>query len=97
MAQREAMRLLTGRVEVDDAYLGGKREGKAGRGSEKKVPFVAAVQTNQKGHSIAVRLDRVKGFSKECIGAWAKNALAASVAVVSDGLWCFSSTCHAFR
>jgi hypothetical protein len=42
----EAMRLteqprqLHGRVEVDDAYLGGQRSGgKAGRGSENKVPF----------------------------------------------------------
>jgi hypothetical protein len=27
----------------DDAYLGSERPGKAGRGSENKVPFVAAV------------------------------------------------------
>ena len=34
------------RVEIDDAYLGGERSGgKVGRGSENKVPFVAAVQT----------------------------------------------------
>ena len=91
MAQREATRLLAGRIEVDDAYLGGEREGKAGRGSENKVPFVAAVQTNEKGHPIAVRLDRVKAFSKEYIEAWAKNALAASATVVSDGLWCFQA------
>jgi len=91
MAQREAPRLLTGRVEVDDAYLGGEHEGKAGRGSENKVPFVAAVQTNSQGHPIAVRLDRVKSFSKESIEAWSKIALAASATVVSDGLWCFQA------
>ena len=52
----EAMRLaevdrqLTGRVEIDDAYLGGERSGgKTGRGSENKVPFVAAVQTTEDG------------------------------------------------
>ena len=55
------------------------------------MPFVAAVQTNEKGHPIAVRLDPVKAFSKECIEAWAKNALAASATVVSDGLWCFQA------
>ena len=91
MAQREAPRLLTGRVEVDDAYLGGEHEGKAGRGSENKVPFVAAVQTNGKGHPIAVRLDRVKAFSKESIEAWAKVALAAPATVVADDLWCFQA------
>jgi hypothetical protein len=37
--------VLMGRVEIDDAYLGGKRAGKPGRGSENKVPFVVAVQT----------------------------------------------------
>lgn len=91
MAQREAPRALSGRVEVDDAYLGGEREGKAGRGSENKVPFVAAVQTNRQGHPIAVRLDRVKAFTKESIEIWAKVALAAPVNVVSDGLWCFKA------
>jgi transposase-like protein len=45
MYEREAQKRLTGRVEMDDAYIGGKREGKRGRGSAGKVPFVAAVET----------------------------------------------------
>ena len=46
MRLREEGRQLDGRVEIDDAYLGGERTGgKVGRGSENKVPFVAAVQT----------------------------------------------------
>jgi hypothetical protein len=46
MRQAEEDRQLCGRVEVDDAYLGGERSGgKTGRGSENKVPFVPAVQT----------------------------------------------------
>ena len=45
MRVREDDRLLDGRVEIDDADLGGERSGgKRGRGSENKVPFVAAVQ-----------------------------------------------------
>jgi hypothetical protein len=37
---------LAGRVEVDDAYLGGRRSGgKRGRGAAGKTPFVAAVET----------------------------------------------------
>mgnify|MGYP001180644419 FL=1 len=48
MRQREGSRQLTGRLEIDDAYLGGQRSGgKAGRGSENKIPFVAAVQTTE--------------------------------------------------
>jgi hypothetical protein len=43
MRVREDDRQLDGRVELDDAYLGGERSGgKAGRDSENKVPFVCA-------------------------------------------------------
>jgi hypothetical protein len=48
MAERESPRKLEGRVEVDDAYLGGAHlGGKRGRGSQNKVPFIAAVATSQ--------------------------------------------------
>lgn len=90
MVQREAPRQLQGRVEIDDAYLGGERTGgKRGRGSENKQPFVAAVETNEKGRPILIRLDMVKSFKKEDIQKWAKQALAASAGVVSDGLAAF--------
>jgi len=50
MRLREDRRELDGRVEMDDAYLGGERSGgKTGRGSENKVPIVAAVQTTPSG------------------------------------------------
>lgn len=90
MVQREALRTLKGRVEIDDAYLGGERTGgRRGRGSENKVPFVAAVETNKKGHPTCIRLDRVASFKEKDIQAWAKAALATSAMVISDGLWGF--------
>ncbi|MFT5084936.1 MAG: hypothetical protein ACI9Y1_002993 [Lentisphaeria bacterium] len=46
--QREAPRRLSGRIELDNAYLDGEHEGKPGRGSENKFAFVAAVQTKVK-------------------------------------------------
>jgi hypothetical protein len=46
MLAREAGKPLQGRVELDDAYLGGERSGgKRGRGAAGKTPFVAAVET----------------------------------------------------
>ena len=52
MRLREDGRQLTGRVEIDDAYLGGERSGgKVGRGSENKVSFIAAVQTTEDGQA----------------------------------------------
>ena len=50
MRIREDERRLDGRVELDDAYLGGECSGgKTGRASGNKVPFVVAVQTNLTG------------------------------------------------
>lgn len=88
MVEREDRRQLDGRVEIDDAYLGGERAGKPGRGSENKIPFLVAVQTSDDGHPLYVRMDRL-AFTKEAIEAWASKALAASARVVSDGLNCF--------
>jgi ribosomal protein L37AE/L43A len=43
MMERDASKQLSGRVELDDAYLGGERTGgKRGRGAPGKTPFVAA-------------------------------------------------------
>jgi ribosomal protein L37AE/L43A len=89
MAEREDTRVLDGRVEVDDAYLGGEMAGTRGRGSENKVPFVVAVQTTEEGHPVFVCMKRLP-FTKEAITRWANRTLAASAHVVSDGLGCFA-------
>lgn len=91
MYLREDTRRLDGRVEVDDAYLGGRLPGgKSGRGSENKVSFVAAVQTTAAGHPLLACLQKLE-FTKEAIGKWARKSLCASAEVVSDGLWCFQA------
>lgn len=91
MFLREDTRRLDGRVEVDDAYLGGRLPGgKSGRGSENKVSFIAAVQTNDAGHPLLVCLQKLE-FTKEAIAKWARKSLCTSAQVVSDGLWCFQA------
>ena len=88
---RGASRHLDGRVEIDDAYLGGQLPGgKSGRGSENKVSFIAAVQTTDCRAPLLACLKKLE-FTKEAIAEWAKTALAASARVVSDGLWCFQA------
>ena len=53
MAERDAGTKLDGRVEMDDAVLGGELSeqdgGKRGRGGPNKTPFVVAVATNDHG------------------------------------------------
>jgi len=91
MYLREDTRRLDGRVEVDDAYLGGELPGgKPGRGSENKVPFIAAVQTTASGQPMLVCLRKLE-FTKEAIRAWSAKALCPTAVVVSDGLGCFQA------
>ena len=59
MAERESRRPLTGVVLADDAYLGGVHDGKPGRGSENKAPFLAALELNDEGHPQHVRRDPI--------------------------------------
>ena len=90
MVEREARYVLSGKVEVDDAYLGGELSGgTAGRGSENKVPFVAAVSLDPAGHPLRAKLTPVPGFTLKAIAAWANAHLSPGSCVVSDGLACF--------
>lgn len=76
MVAREARCTLSGHVQIDDVYLGGERSGgKAGRGSENKVPFVAAVSLNQDGHPVHAKLTPVAGFTLTAIARWAQSCL----------------------
>jgi hypothetical protein len=51
MSERDEGYVLYGKVQIDDAYLGGECPvGKAGRGSENKVPIVAAISLNAEGY-----------------------------------------------
>lgn len=91
MVDREQWRQLTGRVEIDDAYLGGEvRGGKAGRGSPNKIPFVVAVQTTESGKAILMCVSQ-RPFTKESIRDFAARSLAAPATLVSDGLGCFTA------
>ena len=88
MYERNQGEMLTGRIEMDDAYLGGERPGKRGRGAAHKFPFVAAVQTDDDGHPQRLQLRRVTGFSVSELTRIAASVAAGSQ-VVSDGLACF--------
>lgn len=92
MFERESTTKLSNRVEVDDAYLGGEHPGgKAGRGSENKIPFIAAVQTNAQNNPLYCVFSPVRSFSQEEVTAWAHRSLTPEAHVVSDGLWCFTA------
>lgn len=89
MRLREDSRQLTGRVEIDDAYLGGELSGGTrGRGSENKVPFIAAVQTTEDGQAVLACFTQMR-FTKQAVEDFAAKSLVQPLTVVSDGLGCF--------
>jgi len=71
MMERDATKPLSGRVEIDNAYLGGERSGgKRGRGAPGKTPFVAAVETTPDGKPVRLKLGRVASFCSASISGW---------------------------
>ena len=95
--EREAERPLTGNVEMDDAYIGGKRRGKRGRGAAGKIPFVAAVQTTHEHKPELMKLRPVSGFTLEAIDKVIPSILRGKCRVATDGLRCFTAVArHGF-
>lgn len=97
MAQRDARYQLHGRVEIDDAYLGGERAGSinGGRKAANKTAFIAAVQTHPDGRPQYMRLVPVQDFTNQDVKQWAQRHLAPNCHVVSDGTNAFAQVCQA--
>ena len=96
MLAREAAKPLQGRVELDDAYLGGERSGgKRGRGAAGKTPFVAAVETTPERRPRKLKLLPVKGFRQREVERLARQHLTSGATVVSDGLSCWTAVTRA--
>jgi transposase-like protein len=96
MELRDEPYKLGGRVELDDAYLGGERAGSVngGRGAMNKSAFVAAVQTTADGKPLFARLKLISGFTIAAFKDWANENLQTHVHVVSDGTACFAHVGH---
>jgi len=93
MRVAEEDRILSGRIEMDDAYLGGKcKGGKPGRGAADKQPFIAAVQTTdeEEPHPHYMKLAPVTTFSCDEVKRWTKQHISPGSHVVTDALACFA-------
>jgi transposase-like protein len=94
MRQRNSIYKLAGEVQIDDAYQGGEKPGKCGRGAANKTPFVIAVQTRD-GRPIYTQLRVLPAFTKEAIRDYAKASIEPGSRVLSDGLSCFNGLAEA--
>jgi len=75
---------LAGIVEVDEAYLGGEKPGKRGRGAAGKALVVVAAQED--GHRIGrIRLCRVSNASAQSLGRAVQDGVDPGAVVRTDG------------
>ena len=95
-AQQDSPYRLNGAVQLNDPTSQvSARGGKARRGSENKVPFVAAVPVDGDGHPLYVKLNLISGFTSQAIAQWAKASLMPGTHVNSDALGCFAAVADA--
>jgi len=74
---------LSGRVEVDEAYIGGIEEGVRGRQTVKKSLIVVAAQEDGKGIG-RIRMARVPDASAACLHRFVEDAVEAGSRVHTD-------------
>jgi ribosomal protein L37AE/L43A len=88
MLERESGTVLSGRIEVDDAYMGGARHGaKPGRGAPGKTPFVVAVQTDPERPAsvLRMRMKVLRDVSRRSLQAWFVRGFVQGATVLTDG------------
>ena len=75
---------LTGRVEVDETYVGGVEEGTRGRQTERKALIVIAAQEDGPGIG-RIRMRRIPDASAESLMPFVKEAIEPGSTVHTDG------------
>jgi len=75
---------LIGKVEVDETFIGGKKEGKRGRGSEKKSLVVIAVEVLKKGTG-RIRLQIVPSASAKSLTKFITTHIEIGSTIITDG------------
>ena len=76
---------LTGRVEVDEAYIGGLEEGVRGRQTEKKALIAVAAEENGDGVG-RIRMRRIPDATADSLQAFVQEAVAPGSLLHTDGL-----------
>jgi len=75
---------LSGRIEVDETLVGGKKSGKRGRGAEGKSLVVIAVEILEKGTG-RVRMSLISDASKKELGKFINENIEAGSNLITDG------------
>ena len=82
---RPGRELLSGRVEVDETYVGGEEEGVSGRYTEKKAIVVAAVEVHEPKGFGRIRLHQVPDVSGDSLVDFVRQVVLPGSTVLTDG------------
>jgi transposase-like protein len=75
---------LSGKVEIDETYVGGKKQGKRGRGSENKKAVIVAIEVLPIGTG-RVRLKKIDSVKRKNLSEFVKANVEPGTMVVTDG------------
>jgi hypothetical protein len=84
MADGSTRRLLQNIVERDDAFLGGERPGRRGRGARGKTPLLVAVEARAEGRPGQAALQPIRNLRPARAAAFANARLAPGCHIRSD-------------
>ncbi|EDP99718.1 IS1595 family transposase [Shewanella benthica] len=85
MGHRDSLYRLSGLIEIDDAFVGGKRKGKRGRGAAGKTPVLIAVESKGKRAGF-IAMQAVDSVCHEAVNDFVARHLNAQQEVHTDGL-----------
>lgn len=83
MADRDSVYRLQNLIEFDDAYIGGKRTGKRGRGAAGKKPILVAVEDREKTAGF-MAIEAVDTISKETVRKFLQKYLKEGQTIRTD-------------
>ena len=75
MAHRNNLYRLTELIEIDDAYIGANKTGKAGRGGGRKPVLVVAIETTENSKPDFIAIEALDSLGKPHIVDFAKRRL----------------------
>ena len=84
MEARDAHYILSGIVELDDSYFGGKIKGKEGRGAGNQAVFVA-VSKDENGHPAYMKMQITDNVQRPSIRNFVDKNIALASTVQTDG------------
>ena len=76
---------LSGMIELDETYIGGKKPGTRGRGAEGKIVVAVAVEDKGKEGFGRIRLETIKDASAQSLGAFLNNNVKKESSLQTDG------------